>query len=154
MCFVCVWVNFLLPCCEEGLWFSSFFLSSMFIGNKMVYLSSNSNISSGSPSLINVSKPCRVIFFFFFQFIENRKEGYKEATGSSIKHSGTSCVKVPKIYWDLTSKTVLTMEWIDGIKLTDEVGLKEASLNRKELIDQVLSLMCHSIIYFLLWFFN
>jgi len=29
------------------------------------------------------------------------------------------------------------MEWIDGIKLTDETGLIEASLNRRELIDQV-----------------
>lgn len=30
------------------------------------------------------------------------------------------------------------MEWIDGIKLTDDVGLKMAGLNRKKLIDQVL----------------
>ncbi|KAF9616307.1 hypothetical protein IFM89_029083 [Coptis chinensis] len=47
-----------------------------------------------------------------------------------------NCVKVPKIYWNLTRKAVLTMEWIDGIKLTDADRLKEASLNRKELIDQ------------------
>lgn len=30
------------------------------------------------------------------------------------------------------------MEWIDGIKLTDETALKKACLNRRELIDQVL----------------
>lgn len=30
------------------------------------------------------------------------------------------------------------MEWIDGIKLTDEIGLQKAYLNRRELIDQVL----------------
>lgn len=30
------------------------------------------------------------------------------------------------------------MEWIDGIKLTDGVGLKMAGLHRKKLIDQVL----------------
>jgi len=29
------------------------------------------------------------------------------------------------------------MEWLDGIKLTDETGLSKASLNRRELIDQV-----------------
>lgn len=45
-------------------------------------------------------------------------------------------IKVPKIYWDLTRRTVLTMEWVDGIKLTDDIGLKKAGLNRKELIDQ------------------
>ncbi|KAB1204767.1 hypothetical protein CJ030_MR8G027386 [Morella rubra] len=45
-------------------------------------------------------------------------------------------VKVPKIYWDLTRSAVLTMEWVDGIKLTDEISLKKACLNRRDLIDQ------------------
>ena len=31
-------------------------------------------------------------------------------------------VRVPKIKWEATSRRVLTMEWIDGIKLTDQVG--------------------------------
>lgn len=37
------------------------------------------------------------------------------------------------------------MEWIDGIKLTDEVGLQKAHLNRRELIDQVLYRNCSCI---------
>lgn len=45
-------------------------------------------------------------------------------------------IKVPKIYWGLTCKAVLTMEWIDGIKLTDEDHIRKAHLNRKELVDQ------------------
>ncbi|KAL2504478.1 Protein kinase superfamily protein [Abeliophyllum distichum] len=45
-------------------------------------------------------------------------------------------IKVPKIYWNLTRKAVLTMEWIDGIKLTDENRLRDACLNRKQLIDE------------------
>lgn len=45
-------------------------------------------------------------------------------------------IKVPKIYWNFTRKEVLTMEWIDGIKLTDESRLRKANLNRKRLIDQ------------------
>ncbi|KAJ6834206.1 uncharacterized protein M6B38_336185 [Iris pallida] len=45
-------------------------------------------------------------------------------------------VKVPKIYWNLTRKAVLTMEWIDGIKLTDAARISGAYLNRKKLIDQ------------------
>ncbi|KAF8036933.1 hypothetical protein BT93_C2612 [Corymbia citriodora subsp. variegata] len=52
------------------------------------------------------------------------------------KCKNTNLVKVPKIYWDFTRKAVLTMEWIDGIKLTDEASLKEAFLNRRKLIDQ------------------
>ncbi|KAM3322827.1 putative protein isoform X1 [Capsicum chacoense] len=45
-------------------------------------------------------------------------------------------IKVPKIYWNFTRKEVLTMEWIDGIKLTDESRLRKANLNRRRLIDQ------------------
>ncbi|GMJ07778.1 hypothetical protein like AT5G24970 [Hibiscus trionum] len=55
---------------------------------------------------------------------------------NAIKNKNAKGIKVPKIYWDLTRKTVLTMEWVDGIKLTDETTLKKACLNRRELIDQ------------------
>ncbi|CAN0860404.1 Uncharacterized protein sll0005 [Linum grandiflorum] len=47
-----------------------------------------------------------------------------------------NCVKVPKIYWNYTRKAVLTMEWIDGIKLTNEARLNEACLDRRKMIDQ------------------
>ncbi|KAF5456859.1 hypothetical protein F2P56_026292 [Juglans regia] len=60
----------------------------------------------------------------------------KPATGKTVKYDKANCIKVPKIYWDLTRTAVLTMEWVDGIKLTDEIGLKKACLNRRELIDQ------------------
>ncbi|CAK9160495.1 unnamed protein product, partial [Ilex paraguariensis] len=56
--------------------------------------------------------------------------------GDTVEYQKANGIKVPKIYWKLTRKAVLTMEWIDGIKLTDEIRLKKASLNRKELIDE------------------
>lgn len=58
------------------------------------------------------------------------------ASGSTCRKKKPNCVKVPKIYWKYTRNAVLTMEWIDGIKLTNESGLRQASLIRKELIDQ------------------
>lgn len=64
-------------------------------------------------------------------------QGLKNAGGGNIKNNRTKSVKAPKIYWDYTCSTILTMEWVDGIKLTDETGLIKASLNRRELIDQV-----------------
>eukprot|EP00268_Persea_americana_P058757 TRINITY_DN7144_c1_g2_i4.p1 TRINITY_DN7144_c1_g2~~TRINITY_DN7144_c1_g2_i4.p1 ORF type:complete len:473 (-),score=83.62 TRINITY_DN7144_c1_g2_i4:405-1823(-) len=48
----------------------------------------------------------------------------------------TNYIKVPKIYWNFTRDAVLTMEWIDSIKLTDATRLGEARLNRRLLIDQ------------------
>ncbi|KAF3446148.1 hypothetical protein FNV43_RR11327 [Rhamnella rubrinervis] len=62
---------------------------------------------------------------------------YQNATvGETVKHQKGHYVKVPKIYWEFTRKAVLTMEWVDGIKLTDEIRLKKACLDRRELIDQ------------------
>ncbi|KAK4491040.1 hypothetical protein RD792_001761 [Penstemon davidsonii] len=63
----------------------------------------------------------------------NERTNAKNNTAANSKASG---IKVPKIYWNLTGKAVLTMEWIDGIKLTDEIRLREASLDRKQLIDE------------------
>ncbi|XVE97297.1 hypothetical protein REPUB_Repub03eG0007600 [Reevesia pubescens] len=63
-------------------------------------------------------------------FNQNAKDG------NTIKNKNAKGIKVPKIYWDFTRKAVLTMEWVDGIKLTDETALRMACLNRRELIDQ------------------
>ncbi|XP_058002120.1 uncharacterized protein LOC110657355 isoform X2 [Hevea brasiliensis] len=60
----------------------------------------------------------------------------KSHHGNAMHQKKENCVKVPKIYWDMTCKGVLTMEWVDGIKLTDEARLKKACLNRRKLIDQ------------------
>ncbi|XP_043713551.1 uncharacterized protein slr1919 isoform X2 [Telopea speciosissima] len=52
-----------------------------------------------------------------------------------IVNKKISCIKVPKIHWNFTRKAVLTMEWIEGIKLTDADRMERACLNRKGLID-------------------
>ncbi|XP_047944209.1 uncharacterized protein slr1919 [Salvia hispanica] len=54
----------------------------------------------------------------------------------TVGHQQVIGIKVPKIYWNLTRKAVLTMEWLDGIKLTDGNRLRDACLNRKQLIDE------------------
>lgn len=43
-------------------------------------------------------------------------------------------VYVPKIYRDYSSRRVLTLEWIDGIKLTDIAGVRGAGLDIESLI--------------------
>ena len=38
-------------------------------------------------------------------------------------------IVVPKIYWDYTSRRVLTMEYIDGVKITDRAGMESIGVN-------------------------
>ena len=44
-------------------------------------------------------------------------------------------IYVPKIYWQYTAKRVLTMEWIEGIKLTNVQGVKEAGFDSRKIIE-------------------
>ena len=38
-------------------------------------------------------------------------------------------VYVPKVHWELTSKRVLTAEWINGCKATDKAAILSMGLN-------------------------
>jgi predicted unusual protein kinase regulating ubiquinone biosynthesis (AarF/ABC1/UbiB family) len=44
-------------------------------------------------------------------------------------------IYVPKIYWSYTNHRVLTMEWIDGIKLTQLKKIADAGLDGRKLIE-------------------
>lgn len=43
-------------------------------------------------------------------------------------------VKVPMIYWSYTNTHVLTLEWINGFKLTDSARIKQAGLDPEGII--------------------
>lgn len=43
-------------------------------------------------------------------------------------------VKVPQIYWQCSSRRVLTLEWIDGIKLTEIDKIKAVGLDADEIV--------------------
>lgn len=44
-------------------------------------------------------------------------------------------IYVPKIYWEYTNRRVLTMEWINGIKLTQTREIKELGIDARYLIE-------------------
>ena len=44
-------------------------------------------------------------------------------------------IYVPKIYWEYTGKRVLTMEWIDGTKLTDIAAIQAKGIDATHIIE-------------------
>ncbi|ERN11412.1 uncharacterized aarF domain-containing protein kinase At1g79600, chloroplastic [Amborella trichopoda] len=44
-------------------------------------------------------------------------------------------VLVPNIYWDYTSTKVLTMDWVDGIKLNEQAAIERQGLNLLDLVN-------------------
>ena len=57
-------------------------------------------------------------------------EGYNiDKFYKNFKNNKT--VKIPKVYWELTSNKILTMEYIDGVKISEVDNLKNSKLNKK-----------------------
>ncbi len=50
-------------------------------------------------------------------------------------YGGLDGIYVPKIYWEYTAKRVLTMEWIEGIKLTNVQKVKESGFDSRHIIE-------------------
>ena len=59
----------------------------------------------------------------------------KNAEKFRTMHEKNKKIAVPKIYKELTSKRVLTMEWIDGKKLTNLDEVKNLGIDPDEMID-------------------
>ena len=50
-------------------------------------------------------------------------------------HSHNARIAVPTIYRDATSRRVLTMEWIDGVKLTNLEAVKELGIDPNDMVE-------------------
>jgi predicted unusual protein kinase regulating ubiquinone biosynthesis (AarF/ABC1/UbiB family) len=44
-------------------------------------------------------------------------------------HAHRTDIRVPKVHWDLTSRRVITLEYIDGIKISDTAALHAAGID-------------------------
>ena len=69
-----------------------------------------------------------------FEEIDYLNEG-RNAEKFATNFRNDRKVKVPAIYWRYTNTHVLTLEWIDGFKLTDTQRIKAAGLDTDTLID-------------------
>ncbi|KAM7341917.1 aarF domain containing kinase 5 isoform 3-T3 [Cochliomyia hominivorax] len=54
-------------------------------------------------------------------------------------------VHIPKVYWSLTTTRVLTLEWIDGIKIGDVDKLKDNHLNLKDVDKKLFQMFAEQI---------
>jgi len=48
-------------------------------------------------------------------------------------------VRVPRVYWNYTTRRIITLEWIDAIKITDYAALEAAQISRKAVAEKLVS---------------
>ncbi|MFM2064814.1 MAG: hypothetical protein RLZZ507_4485 [Cyanobacteriota bacterium] len=68
-----------------------------------------------------------------FEEIDYMNEG-RNAEKFATNFRDDPQVKVPTIYWRYSSNRVLTLEWINGFKLTDTQSIKQAGLDPETII--------------------
>jgi ubiquinone biosynthesis protein len=61
--------------------------------------------------------------------------------------AGEAYLRVPKVYWETTTRRVLTMERIQGIKITDVRSLDAAGLDRKEIAHRNIAILLQAVLH-------
>ena len=72
-------------------------------------------------------------------------EGHNAETVGRM-FAGRDDVGVPRIHWQLTSRRVLVMDFIDGIKITDVAGLRAAGLDTDRVAQRLAEAYCEQIL--------
>ena len=72
-------------------------------------------------------------------------EGHNAETVARM-FDGRDDVAVPRIHWQLTTRRVLVMEFIDGIKITDVAGLRAAGLDTNRVAQLLAEAYCEQIL--------
>jgi ubiquinone biosynthesis protein len=80
-----------------------------------------------------------------------RNEQNYEQEGQNIDRyrqmfAGEDYVRVPKVYWETTTRRVLTMERMEGIKITDVAALEAAGLDRKEVARRNIAILLKAVL--------
>ena len=98
-----------------------------------------SGVANFVTSLLNRDIDVQSIIDDFGELIYRELDYVAEAANaqrfSELYASQVKDVFVPKVYSELTTSKVLTMEWVDGFRLTDNASLEEYGLDRKKLVD-------------------
>ncbi|KAL9242110.1 hypothetical protein vseg_016143 [Gypsophila vaccaria] len=69
-----------------------------------------------------------------YQELNYVQEG-KNARRFKKLYTDKADVFVPDIFWDYTSSKVLTMEWVNGVKLSEQVAIESQGLNVLDLVN-------------------
>ncbi len=62
--------------------------------------------------------------------------------------AGDKGIYIPRVYWQWTTQRVLTMDWLDGIKVSDLAALDAAGIDRHAVAENAVRLMLREIFEF------
>ncbi len=88
----------------------------------------------------NLEEIYQEFFELLFQEVDYINEG-KNAERFQQNFLGYQHVKVPKIYWDYTTRKILCLEYLPGIKIDDRAALEANNIDTQQIIQ--LGITCY-----------
>lgn len=79
--------------------------------------------------------------------LDYQREGHNADVFRRNFH-GDPRVYIPRIYWDLTTRQVITIERVKGLKINDVAGLDESTINRKVVAENLMHFALRQIFEF------
>ncbi|EIJ80205.1 ABC1 family protein [Bacillus methanolicus PB1] len=79
------------------------------------------------------------------QELDYRIEG-RNAEKIANQFTGNPAIRIPKIFWDYSTKNVLTMEYIEGIRVNDLKKMDEEGYDRKVIAERLAHSIFHQIL--------
>jgi predicted unusual protein kinase regulating ubiquinone biosynthesis (AarF/ABC1/UbiB family) len=71
----------------------------------------------------------------------------KNAEKVSAIFADNADIVTPKVYWDYTTRRVLTLEYLDGIKISNVTALREAGVSTPIVAQQLIEAYCEQILW-------
>ena len=84
----------------------------------------------------------------FVQTLRAQLDYLQEARNAerfAANFAGDSSVQIPRVFWDLTTSRVITLERIKGMKVTDIAALDEAGLDRHDLAQRAAQIVAKMV---------
>ena len=90
--------------------------------------------------------------------IRDRDLRFEAAAASELRENtlNDEGIKVPKIYWNFTSKRILTLDKIEGVSIRDTLKIKSLNIDLKRLSENLIQLFYDFNLinydFFIYWF--
>jgi hypothetical protein len=109
-----------------------------------------SGVANAVTTLLNRDINVQSIIDDFGELIYRELDYIAEAANaqrfSELYANEVKDVFVPKVYSELTTSKILTMEWVEGFRLTDNENLEKYGLDRKKLVDTLVQCSLRQIL--------
>ncbi len=75
----------------------------------------------------------------------NSERAWKDLLASNVPNKDS--VYIPKVFWDYSTRSILTCGWIEGIRLSNIQKIKESRYSLQDILTTVVNVFSHQIFY-------